>query len=88
MEKGVHLDSYARHFAGIWPGGAVAPLPGTQWDLIKCDILWQGNFISVLKKVGKSTCALCNRERMEIIKLSQSTPDILINSFSEIDGAC
>jgi hypothetical protein len=88
MEKGVHSDSYARHFAGIWPRGAAAPSPGMQRDLIKCDILWQGNPISVVKTFGKSTCALCNRERMEIIKLSRSIPDKLINSCSEIHGAC
>jgi hypothetical protein len=40
MKKGVISDSYARHFAGIWPRGAAAPSLGMQWDLIKCDILW------------------------------------------------
>jgi hypothetical protein len=88
MEKGFHSDSYTRHFAGIWPRGAAAPLPGMQWDMIKCEILWKGNPISVLKTFGKATCALCNRERLEIIKISQSTLDILINSCSEIHGAC
>jgi hypothetical protein len=88
MEKGVHSDSYARHFAGIWPKGAAAPSPGMQRDMIKCDILWQGNPISVVKTFGKPTCALCNRERMEIIKLSRSIPEKMINSCSEIHGAC
>jgi hypothetical protein len=58
-----------------------------QRNLIKCEILWQGNPISVVKTFGKSTCALCNRERMEVIKLSQLIPDKLINSFSKIHGA-
>jgi hypothetical protein len=41
MEKGVHLmDSYPRHFAGIWPRGAAAPLPGMQRYLIECKIIW------------------------------------------------
>jgi hypothetical protein len=88
MGKGVHSDSYARHFAGIWPRGAEVPTPGMQRDLIKCEILWQGNPISVVKTFGKNICALCNRERMEIIKISRSTPDTLINSCSEIHGAC
>ncbi len=88
MEKGVHSDSYARHFAGIWPRGASPPTPGMQRDLIKCDILWKGNPISVVKTFGRATCALCNRERMEIIKLSRSAPDTLINSCSDIHGAC
>jgi hypothetical protein len=90
MEEGVHSDSYARHFAGIYPRGAAVPTPGMQRDLIKCKILWQvarqPNFGG--KKLRKNTCALCNKERMEIIKISRSTPDILINSCSEIHGAC
>jgi hypothetical protein len=88
MEKGIHLDSYARRFAGIWPGGASPPMPGMQRDLIKCDILWQGNPISVVQTFGKSTCALCNREHMEIIKLSQPSLDILSNSCLEIHNMC
>jgi hypothetical protein len=40
MEKGVHLDSYARHVASIWPRGAAALSPGIQWDLIECKIIW------------------------------------------------
>jgi hypothetical protein len=59
-----------------------------QRDLTKCNISWQGNPILVVKTFGKSTCALCNRERMEIVKLSRTTPDQLINSCSKIHGAC
>ncbi len=88
MEKGVHSDSYARHFAGIWPRGAEIPSPGMQHNLIKCEILWQGNPISAVKTFGKNICSLCNREWMEIIKISRSNPDILINSCLEIHGAC
>jgi hypothetical protein len=56
MEKGVYLDSYARHFAGVWPrGAAVLPMPGMQHNLIKCEILWQGNPISVVNTFGKNT---------------------------------
>ena len=90
MEKGVSSDSYAKHFAGLWPRGAPAPAPAPdmQRNLIQCHILWQGNPISVVKTFGKSTCALCNRERMEIVKLNRSIPDYLINSCSEIHGAC
>jgi hypothetical protein len=56
--------------------------------MIKCEILWKGDPISVVKTFEKATCALCNRERLEIIKISRSTPDILSNSCSEIHGAC
>jgi hypothetical protein len=31
------------------------------------------------KNFGKSTCALCTRERMEIFKLSRTIPDQIIN---------
>jgi hypothetical protein len=62
MEKGAHMDSYARHFTGIWPRGAAAPSPGMQLTLIKCNIIWQGNPISVVKTFRKNTCAMCNRE--------------------------
>jgi hypothetical protein len=88
MEKGVHSDSYARHFANIWPRGATPPTPGMQRDLIKCNVLWKGNPISVVKSFGKSTCGLCNREWMAIVKISRKTPELLINSCSEIHGAC
>jgi hypothetical protein len=37
---------------------------------------------------GKSSCALYNRERMDIIKLSQSSLGSLINSCSEILRVC
>jgi hypothetical protein len=74
MEKGVHSDSYTRHFTGIWPRGAEIPTPGMQRDRIKCEILWQGNPTSELKTFGKNTCDLCNREQMEIIKISRKPP--------------
>jgi hypothetical protein len=87
MEKGIHSDSYVRNFTRIWPRGAAAPLPGMQCDLIKCEILWQGNPVSVIKTFHKSTYTLCNRERMEFIKLSQSIPDKLINFCPKIHEA-
>jgi hypothetical protein len=88
MEKGVHSASYARHFASIWPQGAAAPTPGMQRALIECNILWSGNPILVIKTFGKSTCVLCNRERMEIVKLNRTITDKLINSSLEIHGTC
>ena len=79
VKKGVHSDLYARHFAGTVPRGAAAPTPGMQRDLIKCEIIWQGNPISVVKTFGKSTCALCNRERMEIVKNYPKKSPILLS---------
>jgi hypothetical protein len=88
MKKGVHSNSHARHFADIWPRGSASPLPGMQQDLIKCNFLWKGNPILVVRTFHKSTCTLCNRERKEIVKLSQKIPKLLINSCSKIHGAC
>jgi hypothetical protein len=63
MEKGVHSDSYARHFTGIWPRGAASLSPGMKRDLITCNILWKGNPISAINTFGKSTSVLCATER-------------------------
>jgi len=40
-------------------------------------------FFSHLKK-----CALCAKERLEILKQSRSNPQLLINSNNEIYGTC
>jgi hypothetical protein len=56
-----------------------------QRDLIKCNVLWKGSPISVVKTFGKSTCALCNRERMEI---AERSPNYLSIFVLEIHGAC
>jgi hypothetical protein len=58
IEKGVYLDSYTRHFAGIWPRGATSPSSGIQWDMIQSNILWKGKPISIVKTFGKATCTL------------------------------
>jgi hypothetical protein len=88
MEKGVHPNSHAQQFAGIWPKGASAPTLGMQRDLTQCNILWKGNLISIMKTFGKLTCNLYNTEQMEIIKLFRSSPDTLINSCLEIHSTC
>jgi hypothetical protein len=85
MEKGVHCKTFRRHLAKR--SHSTITRDATR-DLIKYNILLQGNPISVVKTFRKSTCTLCNREQMEIIKLSSSIPDQLINSCSEIHGAC
>jgi hypothetical protein len=83
MERGAHCDSYARHFISIWPRGAASPWLWMQRDLIKCNVLQKGNPMYLVKTFSKSTCTLCNRERMEIVKLSQKIPELLINYCSK-----
>ena len=85
--NGEKSDSYARHFASLVTDGQ-APTPATQRKNITCSIIWQGNPISVVKTFGTRNCGLCSRERIEILKQSRKNPDILINSYNEIYGAC
>ena len=87
IKKDIPSDSYAKHFASLWPPDTV-PTPGMQRDMIDCKIVWRGKPLSAVKSFGHSNCFLCNRERMEIIRMSRSNPEKMINSCSEIHGAC
>ena len=62
--------------------------PEVQRNSIVCKVLWQGNPINVVKTFGTPNCALCNKERLEILKQSRKDPNSLINSCNEIYGAC
>jgi len=50
-----------------------------------CNIIWQGNPISVVKTVATKNCALCAKERIAVLKQSRSNAQFLINSNN---GAC
>jgi GIY-YIG catalytic domain len=84
---GEKSDSYAKHFAEQLINFTDIT-PTLQRNNIKCSILWQGNPISVVKTFGTPNCALCNKERIEILKQSKRDPTSLINSCNEIYGAC
>jgi hypothetical protein len=86
-QLGIKSDSYAKHFAQQFSNSDL-PTPEVQRNNISCEILWQGNPISVVKTFGTPKCALCNRERLEILKQSRKNPNSLINSCNEIYGAC
>ena len=60
----------------------------TDWKPLGCLNYLKMYPISAVKTFGKNTCALCNREQMETVKASRITPDMIINSCSEIHGAC
>ena len=80
-------DSYAKHFASVWKDRG-NPTQGMIRGMIHHTILWQGDPIKVVKSFGKPNCTLCVRERIEIIKHARKNPTKLINSCSEIHGAC
>jgi GIY-YIG catalytic domain len=85
--QGDKSDSYAKHFAEQFLNFESVS-PNLQRGSISCSILWQGNPINVVKTFGTTNCALCNKERIEILKQSKKDPKILINSCNEIYGAC
>jgi hypothetical protein len=88
VENNVYSDSYAKHFGEQVPKGAKAPTPGMQRDLISCSILWKGDPLTAVKSFGRNSCKLCNRERMAIVKACHKDAKGLINSRSELHGAC
>ena len=86
-EKGIRSDSYAKHFAFQFRYLPTIT-PATQRSSITNRILWHGNPLSAVKSFGTWNCSLCNRERLEILKVSRKSPERLINSCNEIYGAC
>jgi hypothetical protein len=85
--KGESSDSFADHFCRHCEDD-VRPSNDKLRRLMKFQILWQGNPISCMKTFGKLNCALCMRERVEILRAHQQEKDKLINSNKEIFGAC
>jgi hypothetical protein len=86
-QHGLKSDSYAKHFANQLSNFDNLT-PALQRNSITCKVLWQGNPINVVKTFGTPNCALCNKERLEILKQSRKNPESLINSCNEIYGAC
>jgi hypothetical protein len=70
------------------PKGAQAPTPRIQRNLITCSVIWKGDPITAVKKIGKNSCKLCDREIMAMVKTKFKSPRGLINSRSELHGAC
>jgi len=79
------LDSCAKHFATQFHD--TNPSTANQCEGTTCNIIWQGNPISVVKKFASTNCAMCAKERIAILKQSKSNPQLLINSKNEIYGA-
>jgi hypothetical protein len=60
--------------------------------MIKCEILWKGNPISVVKTFGKATCALCNKvcaiERDWRLSKSPNQPPVYLSTPARRYTAC
>ena len=86
QKTGKRSDSFARHFAGLYRRMDIRPT--LLRNETTCSVLWKGNPISAVKTFGTNNCLLCNKERLEILKMNRYKPDLLINSCHEIYGAC
>ena len=86
----VHLnegsDTHAKHFASHV--GTQKVTQGLIRTMVKHEIIWQGNPIACSKSFGGLRCSLCMRERQEIYKANKHEKDKLMNSGTEIYGAC
>ena len=91
VNKDEKSDSFASHFASHCEGDNDKETKLKRKDVrskVKVEIIWQGDAISCMKSFGQLNCSLCMRERLEILKMSKQDPENLINSKSEIYGAC
>ena len=69
-------DSYAKHFAHQLINFK-DPSNKLQRNNIHCSIIWQGNPISAVKTFGTANCTLCNKERLEILKLNSQGTNLI-----------
>ena len=87
QRTGRKYDSYARHFASqLRNFNPITPRLVRNTSILS--IVWKANPITAVKTFGTPQCVLCNRERLEILKMTRTHPDLLINSCNEIYGAC
>jgi len=87
IEKGKRTTSFADHFASHFQNTNQVTI-GEIREIVTVEIVWKGNPIGCMKTFGKKTCALCMRERLAIIDSFRWDRKKLINSNSEIYGAC
>ena len=80
-----HSDTFAKHFAKHFPQDAT---PQQLRENLILDILLQGNLLSCVKTFKTPKCHLCTMEQLSVFKLTASKKIKLVNSRSEIYGAC
>ena len=85
--RGKHSDSFAAHFVRHCTSG-VKPSNKELREMMKYQIIWQGNLISCMKTFGKEGCSLCMRERIKILKAQQLEENYLINLCYKFFGEC
>ena len=78
-------DSFAAHFAKHF---TQKPSPQECREIMSFDIISKVNPIGSMKTWGKLSCTLCMKERIEIIDNWQRRYSLIINSCSEVHGAC
>ena len=88
-------DSFAAHFAESFSPPAFDETSGKTVKLkirekldIKVEVVWQGRALTCVKTFGTKGCALCSKERVEILKIARGSPQLAINSCNEIYGSC
>lgn len=88
VNEGDKSDSFAAHFAAHFEGGDEDITRQMVRNKVDMEIVWQGDAISCMKSFGQLSCRLCMKERLEILKQTRRSPEKLINSRSELYGAC
>ena len=88
-------DTFARHFATHVPlplkqdSKGKPTLSSTElYPLLHVKVLWRGNPISCMESFGTLKCTICMKERRIILDRHNRSPNELINSRTEIYGAC
>ena len=85
----VASDTFSRHFARVFKEKFGCKHNITQVkSLVKCEILWQGNPISLMKTFGTNECRLCAEEKLAILYSSSRRNSKLLNKCSEIHSCC
>ena len=78
-------DSFAAHFAKHF---TQKPSPQECRKIMSFGILSTVDLIGSMKTWCKSSCALCMKERIEIIDNSRRRYSQIINAYSEVYVAC
>ena len=90
---GQKKDSFSEHFLKIWIktfGSEIVPSRVKVRELFRYDTLWIGNNVQLNRTFGTNRCALCAKERMKILNISNCLRDMskLINYKSEVYFGC
>ena len=80
-----NLETFAAHFA---KNITKKPIPQQRCKIMSFYIIYSVKPIGSMKIWGKSCCTLCMKEKIEIIDNSLRGYSRVINTFSEVYGAC